>query len=478
MRHVATASRSTTEDFAAARSVLGLCLWLALAAAVCAAPVAGRRALLVELQGPIGPAVSDFVVRALTRAENEQAALVILRMDTPGGLDSAMRDIVRKVLGARVPVVAYVAPAGARAASAGTYILYASHVAAMAPGTNLGAATPMQIVPEPLRGTDEPAARRDRRSDGGRDRRRAQREDAPGPGPTAERKLVNDAVAYIRALAAMRGRNADWAERAVREAASLTAEDARRKGVIELVAQDLDALLAQLDGRRVQVMGQPRTLRTGAIELLPIEPDWRNRLLAAITDPNVAYVLLLLGIYGLLFELANPGFVLPGVAGAVALLLAFYAFQVLPVNYAGLALILLGIAFMLGEAFVPSLGALGIGGVIAFAIGSVLLIDTELAAFTVSVPLIVALAVTSAGFFIGLGVLALRNRRRPIVSGREQLIGSVGEAVDTFADRGRVRVEGEIWEARSSRPIAAGAAVRVFALDGLVLQVEPADPEN
>jgi len=318
------------------------------------------RAILLQVQGSISPATSDYVVRGLEHAAEQGAALAILRLDTPGGLDSAMREIIQAILGAPAPVVTFVAPSGARAASAGTYILYASHVAAMAPGTNLGAATPVELggsTPLPQRpvspGTPEQA--------------RQGETDALGA------KRVNDAVAFIRSLAQLRGRNADWAEQAVREAASLPAQDALALGVIDLVAADTQELLAKLHGRTVQVLGRSRVLDTEDIVVVPREPDWRNRLLAVITDPNVAYLLLILGVYGLIFEFISPGFILPGVVGAIALLLGLYALHILPINYAGLGLMLLGLAFMVAEAFAPSFGVLGIGGAIAFIVGSLLL---------------------------------------------------------------------------------------------------------
>ena len=470
------------EDRALLHPILaGLCVLLVGAGLNGGALADPRRGLLVALDGPIGPAISDYVVGAIARAEDERAEFVILRMNTPGGLDSAMRAIVQKILASRVPVITYVAPSGGRAASAGTYILYASHLAAMAPATNLGAATPIQIAPGPFPGGDRGERRpQDTTADNGKDPNgtKSEQRDQRSSESTLDRKVVNDAVAYIRGLAIMRGRNAAWAELAVREAASLTAEEAAHQRVIEIVAKDVDALLRQLDGRQIEVLGQTRTVVTQGLALITIEPDWRSRLLAIITDPNVAYILLLLGIYGLFFELANPGLVLPGVAGAIALLLAFYAFQVLPVSYAGLALIALGVAFMVGEAFAPSLGALGIGGTIAFIIGSLILMDSESQAFSISLPLIAALATSSGAFFIGIGVLALRNRRRLIVSGAEQMIGVTGEAMESFADRGWVRVHGEIWTARTAHAVLRGDAVRVRAIDGLVLDIEPANREN
>ncbi|MGH8597757.1 MAG: NfeD family protein [Gammaproteobacteria bacterium] len=459
--------------------LVSLCLLLVIAVKPALAQTE-RSALLLELAGPIGPATSDFVVRTITRAEREGATFVILRMDTPGGLDSAMREIIVKILAATVPVITYVAPGGARAASAGTYILYASHVAAMAPATNLGAATPVEIGrawwPADPEQEGDP-----RTPDRGQNQKTPKEKGTPRgetASSTLERKVVNDAVAYIRGLATLRKRNADWAEQAVRAAASLTAEVALQQGVIDIVAKNTDDLLKQLDGRKLELRDQRYTFKTKGLDLVQIEPDWRNRVLAILTDPNIAYIFMLLGIYGLLFELASPGHVLPGVAGAICLLLAFYAFQVLPVTFAGLALIALGIAFIAFEVVVPSFGALGIGGAVAFVIGSLILMDTEFAAFSVSIPLIVSLGLTSAAFFIGVAILARRNWRRPVVSGREQLIGSVGEAIESFVGRGEVRVQGEIWQARASRAIARGDAVRVRAIDGLVLEIEPANGEN
>lgn len=444
-----------------------------------AAESAAPRAALLTVADAIGPATADYVQRGLREAAARGNALVILELDTPGGLDGAMRDIIRAILAAPIPVVVYVAPSGARAASAGTYILYAAHVAAMAPATNLGAATPVQIGGLPsLPSTPADPSPEGERGEGDDTAKNPPGEagrpsPAAGGGDAMSRKIVNDAIAYIRGLAQMRGRNAEWAEKAVREGASLAAEAALAAHVIDLVAVDRHALLEQIDGRRVVVQGVERTLATDGMTLDVIAPDWRTELLAAIASPNVAYILMLLGIYGLFFELANPGAIFPGVFGAISLMVAMFALQMLPVSYVGLGLILLGIAFMVGELFVPSFGALGIGGVIAFAIGSVILFDTEAQQFRVSLPIIVALTLLSAGFFLIALRALIKAREGPVVSGQEQLVTSRGRALEDFHDVGQVRVHGEIWNARTRTPVRAGQAIRVTAMDGLTLTVEP-----
>ena len=421
--------------------------------------------VVLEINGTIGPATGDYVERSLEKANQQQAELIVIRMDTPGGLDTAMRGIIKQIAASTVPVASFVAPSGARAASAGTYILYASHIAAMAPGTNLGAATPVQIGGLP--GGDEKKEETKKEEDN---------KDTPGKvsGGAKNRKLVNDAAAYLRSLAQMRGRNADWAEKAVREAVSLPAEEALRIGVIDLVATDLQDLLRQVQGRTVTVKGREKTLNTENANLVRIEPDWRNRLLSVISNPNIAYVLMLIGVYGLIYEFANPGAILPGTVGAISLVLALFAFQALPVNYAGVALILIGLALMIGEAFVPSFGALGLGGMVAFIIGSVILIDTEAPGYGISLPLIVSFAVVTTLTMVLVVGMAIKSRQRPVVSGSEQLVGAEGLAVGAFADEGSVRVHGEVWRARTDRTLHDGQSVRVTGREGLILLVTPA----
>lgn len=419
----------------------------------------------LRVDGVIGPATADFIVRGLAKAAEEEARLVVIELDTPGGLDTSMRQIIKAILASPVPVAVYVAPEGARAASAGTYILYASHIAAMAPGTNLGAATPVAIGLAPEGGDKQPAAK-DGKS--GKDAKEA----PTGNADTMGQKARNDAAAYLRSLAALRGRNADFAEKAVRQAASLSAEEARHQGVIEVVAKDLPDLLHQIDGRKLALHHGEVKLATAGAAVTRLEPDWRTRVLAVLAHPQLALILMSIGMYGLFFEFTNPGAVFPGVAGAICLLLALFAFQLLPINWAGVALLALGAGLMLAEAFMPSFGVLGLGGLVAFVLGGLFLMDTELPGYGLPLPLILGSAAVSALALFAIGSLAARSRTRPVVSGREALVGSRGTVTDTGTECW-ARVQGESWRVRCATPLAPGAAVRVTAVDGLVLEVEP-----
>ena len=428
-----------------------LCLWLC-----CLWSTMSRAdAWLVDVEGAVGPATADHMIRGLEQAAQAGAELVVLRVDTPGGLDSAMREMIKSILASPIPVLGYVSPSGARAASAGTYLLYATHVAAMAPGTNLGAATPVQI------------------SGPGFGRMPGGEEEEPAPTtPSAmEKKIINDAVAYIQSLAQLRGRNAEWAERAVREGVSLAAADAQEQGVIAIIAESVEDLLRQADGRTVQLDGEDYSIASADLSLYHHPVDLRSEFLAVITDPNIAYILMLLGIYGLIIEFYNPGIGLPGVLGAMCLLLALYAFQVLPVSYAGLGLILLGVALMTAEAFAPSFGILGIGGLVAFVIGSVMLMDTELPAYRIALPVIAAFALFSAALCsVALGLI-LKARRQATVSGVEHLLGEHAIVERVTAEGTWVRLDGELWHAQCDQPLAEQDEVTVDALEGLVVRV-------
>jgi membrane-bound serine protease (ClpP class) len=450
-----------------------------LLAGLCRAAAPEPVVVVLNVDGAISPGTADYVVRGLKSAADDQARLVVLKMDTPGGLDTAMRQIIKQIIASPVPVAVFVAPEGARAASAGTYILYASHVAAMAPATNLGAATPIEIGLGGVGGQPDsdkqPQQGEQDKKGGGKQKNTGPTGNEPAAsGNAMEHKRINDAAAYIRGLAQMRGRNITWAEQAVREAVSLSAEEALKLKVIDVIARDVPDLLRKLDGRKVDVLGQQHKLDLTGARAVTVEADWRNRLLTVIADPSIAYLLMLAGIFGLFFEFSNPGFVLPGVVGAISLLLALFAFQMLPVNYAGLGLIIVGLAFMTAEAFIPSFGVLGIGGVIAFLIGSVMLIDTNVLGYGIPWSVILPVALASALFVFFVSGLALKSWRRPVVSGSEELIGSSGEVLEDFDGKdGWARVHGEMWRIRSKQPLVRGQKVRVVRMDGLIFDVEP-----
>jgi membrane-bound serine protease (ClpP class) len=442
---------------------IGLAILVVMAAAALALrptpAAAADRAVVLEINGAIGPPLADYIARELTAARTDEAHLIILRMNTPGGLDTSMRKIISAILASPVPVATYVAPNGARAASAGTYIAYASAIAAMAPGTNIGAATPIQLGGNPLFPSDQKS-------------QKDQKDAKPGESADTEtRKIVNDAVAYIRSLAAVTGRNADWATDAVRSAASLPAAEALALHVIDVIADDVPDLLRKIDGREVTITGKQQRLATAGLDIVVRPPDWQTELLMLVTNPNVAFILLLIGVYGLILEFFNPGAVAPGLIGAISLLVALYALAFMPINYAGAALVLLGVALMIAEVHIGAFGALGVGGIAAFVIGAVMMFPAHAPGFTLSGGVIAGTAVGTAALFL-LALAALLRRKRPVVTGHEALIGAEGETVTWQDGEGRVRVKGEIWLARAEAPLAAGSRIKIVGRDGLVLRVE------
>lgn len=449
------------------------------------------RAVLLDLEGALGVATAEYIVDGIQDAEAQGAKLIIIRMDTPGGLMEPMRDIVQAILASNVPVVTYVAPGGARADSAGTYILLASHVAAMAPTTHLGAATPVSLMGDDNKDDSKPANPFSRKP--AEDQQSGDEDDAKGgdsgdtgdtddgesgdkviPGGAMDRKVMNDAISYIRGLAEAHGRNADWAEDAVRNAATLTASEALDMNVIDLIAADTDELIEAVNGRVVRVNNREFTVDAEGLTIETVEPGWRLKILGTIAKPEIAILLLMIGLYGLLFEGYNPGAIIPGVAGVICLLLAAYALQVLPVNYVGLALILVGLALITAEAFVPSFGALGIGGIAAIIFGSIMMFDSGVPGFGISISFVVGMGIVAGLLLLWLLSYLVKARTQGAVSGRDRIIGGLGVAMESFTGRGKVWLEGEAWSAVSAGPVEKDQAVRVLDLEGLVLKVEPA----
>lgn len=429
---------------------------------------AAGTAIQIDLEGALGVATAEFIIDGIETAQAQDANLIIIRMDTPGGLVEPMRDIVQAILGSDVPVVTYVSPGGARADSAGTYILLASHIAAMAPTTHLGAATPVSLTGEDVSPTENtPEEQIDDLDED------AEEAEPDAPDSAMGRKVLNDSIAYIRGLAEAHGRNADWAEEAVRDAATLTASDALELNVIDLIAADQAELLQAIHGREVKVNNEAFTIESEGLTVETLEPNWRLKILNTIASPEIAILLLMIGLYGLLFEGYNPGAIIPGVAGVICLLLAAYALQVLPVNYAGLALIIVGMILIIAEAFVPSFGALGLGGITAVIFGSIMMFDSGIPGFGISMTFVIGMALV-AGFFLFWTVsYIVKLRRRGPVSGRESIVGGIATATESFSGDGHVWLESETWAARSLVPIKKDQKVRVRAMKGLVLEVEP-----
>ena len=448
-----------------------LFLQVALAAALPPADATASAGMVaqISLDGPIGPAAAEYFDDASQRAAADGARAIVLRLDTPGGLSDSMRQIISSMLASKLPVLVYVAPAGARAASAGTYILYAGQIAAMAPATHLGAATPVSLgggTPMPVpKASSKPAAASSTAAD----------EASPAGGDAETEKGLNDAIAYIRSLAQLRGRNAAWAERAVRGAATLTADEAVQQHVVDFVAADVADLLAKADGRTVQVGGHSVTLQLSGASVRDYAPGARTRFLAIITNPTIAYLLLLGGIFGLVLEATHPGVMLPGIAGAISLLIGLYALQLLPVNYAGLALMALGIGLLVGEAVQPTMGALGLGGIAAFVLGSTMLMKADVPGYSVNLGVIGGLAVTAAALLGLLVWVIFRARRTRAFSGDAALLSDTGELLEPVAADGEswVMLHGERWRVRCTAALPAGAAVRVVRREGLLLSVEP-----
>jgi len=438
---------------------------------------ADEKVVVLELRGALGVATADYIISGIEHAEATGTELVIIDMDTPGGLMAPMRDIIQAILNSSVPVATYVSPEGARADSAGTYILLASHIAAMAPTTHLGAATPVSltgdsVTPEEDTEDAEDATETEETTDDEEQPDADQKAD-PQPGTSMERKVLNDAIAYIRGLAERHGRNADWAEDAVRDAATLTAKEALEQNVIEFIADDHAELLEMIDGHEVMIDGETVALETSSVVIETHEANWRIKILSAIASPEIVLLLGMIGLYGLMYEGWNPGAIIPGVVGVICLLLAAYGLQVLPVNYAGLALIIVGLALMTAEAFAPSFGALGLGGIAAFVFGAIMMFDSGIPGFGISLTFVITIAILAALLVIWMVGFILKLRRRGAVSGSGSIIGGVGTAMSDFSGEGKIWLEGESWAARSQTPVTKDQEVVVKKMIGLTLEIEP-----
>jgi len=405
-----------------------------------------RHAIVLKVDGVINPVAAEYIINGIKEASISNAEILIIQLDTPGGLDTSMRMIIKEMMASSVPIVVYVSPSGSRAASAGAFITIAAHIAAMSPGTNIGAAHPVNM--------------------GGKMDREM------------SKKVENDAAAYIISLAKKKGRNEAWAEKAVRKSVSISEDEAKKENVIDIVTENIDLLLKEINGRKVEVEGGAKTINTEGIKLKYIEMTLRQRILDTLSNPNIAYMLMLLGFYGLFFELSNPGAILPGIVGAISLILAFYSLQALPVNYAGLLLILLSIILFILEIKVTSYGALTLGGIISLVLGSIMLIESPAPYMKISLYLILPAAAGTAAFFLFLVGAGIKVQRKKPTTGKEGLVGEVGIAQSDIMgsagspEEGKVFVHGELWDAHSSDEIKSGSEVVVTGVEGLKLQVK------
>lgn len=479
-----TARLGTAGNVRGRVAVWGLFLVLGLAVFAASFAVAqsggSRSATLLTIDGPIGPAIADYIVKEIDAANAAEADMIVIEMDTPGGLDTSMRRIIKSILSSDVPVASYVSPSGARAASAGTYILYASHIAAMAPGTNLGAATPVQMGGSNPLPTDEkpdfdgPGDEQTGETPDGGDAEDSSASPAPSNEDSMRAKVINDATAYIKGLAELRGRNVEWAEKAVREAQSLPAREAAEMNVIDFVAANVTDLLAQSDGRQVDINGEMKAIASADAVVARADPSWSTKLLAAVTHPNVAFLLMTIGFYGLFFELANPGSIFPGTFGLIALILGLYALSVLPVNMAGVALFGLGLILLIAEAFATSGGILGVAGLVAFAVGATMLFDTDVPGMRLSWEIILGATIVTGAFVAFVVVFALGAQTRRVTTGTEYLVRQKGWVESWDGNEGWVIVDGERWRATCKTPLEPGQTIKVVALNGLMLTVAPA----